>query len=226
MARAPQPRGTCACCGAVVAAAGVGRHLAACAPRKETIRNADAAGGARETLFHIRAQALYDPAFFLDLEMRGSAPLDKLDYYLRRIWLECCDHLSRFALKRWGDEIDMESDAADVLRPGLTFMHAYDFGTTSHTRLKVLGARSGAPTTENPIVLLARNLPPEAACIQCGERATRFCMECLIEKEVWGTLCDAHARRHGHRSYGRPIPLLNSPRLGMCGYDGPAEPPY
>ncbi|WP_127011414.1 hypothetical protein ACF3DV_03465 [Chlorogloeopsis fritschii PCC 9212] len=27
-------------------------------------------------------------------------------------------------------------------------------------------------------------------------------------------------------NYGEPIPLVNSPRLSLCGYDGPAEPPY
>ena len=27
---------------------------------------------------------------------------------------------------------------------------------------------------------------------------------------------------HPHDQYGEPIPLVNSPRLGMCGYDGPA----
>jgi hypothetical protein len=44
--------------------------------------------------------------------------------------------------------------------------------------------------------------------------------------EVWGTLCDEHARNHPHDNYGEPTPLVNSPRVGLCGYDGPAEPPY
>jgi hypothetical protein len=51
-------------------------------------------------------------------------------------------------------------------------------------------------------------------------------MECLIEEEVWGVLCSKHAKTHPHSDYGDPIPLVNSPRLGMCGYEGPAEPPY
>lgn len=29
-----------------------------------------------------------------------------------------------------------------------------------------------------------------------------------------------------HDDYGEPIELVNSPRLGMCGYTGPADPPY
>jgi hypothetical protein len=67
---------------------------------------------------------------------------------------------------------------------------------------------------------------PEATCITCGQPATHLCMECLIEEQVWGALCTAHAHTHAHEDYGEPIELVNSPRLGMCGYTGPAEPPY
>jgi hypothetical protein len=41
-----------------------------------------------------------------------------------------------------------------------------------------------------------------------------------------GTLCDAHAATHPHEDYGEPLALVNSPRSGMCGYEGPADPPY
>ena len=37
-------------------------------------------------------------------------------------------------------------------------------------------------------------------------------------------LCDAHAEEHEHDDM--LMALVNSPRTGMCGYDGPAEPPY
>ncbi len=50
--------------------------------------------------------------------------------------------------------------------------------------------------------------------------------ECLIEEDVWGTLCEKHAKTHPHDNYGEPIASVNSSRLGMCGYNGPAEPPY
>ncbi|MDS4020424.1 MAG: hypothetical protein RKR03_07930 [Candidatus Competibacter sp.] len=89
-----------------------------------------------------------------------------------------------------------------------------------------MGTRQGKPTTTHPIALMARNLMPEAKCIQCDEPAAWLCTECLIEHEVWGTLCDKHAKTHPHDDYGEPIPLVNSPRLGLCGYDGPAKPPY
>jgi hypothetical protein len=36
-------------------------------------------------------------------------------------------------------------------------------------------------------------------------------------------LCDRHLEQHGHQDNYDPVQLVNSPRLGMCGYDGPAE---
>jgi hypothetical protein len=47
-----------------------------------------------------------------------------------------------------------------------------------------------------------------------------------LHLEMNGTACEKHAKEHPHENYGEPIPLVNSPRLGMCGYDGPAAPPY
>jgi hypothetical protein len=75
-------------------------------------------------------------------------------------------------------------------------------------------------------VLLARNMMPAAECVECGAPATFLCTECLTNYESPGVLCDEHARTHPHNEYGEPLRLVNSPRLGVCGYTGPAEPPY
>ncbi|HEU4455081.1 MAG TPA: hypothetical protein VFR81_18600 [Longimicrobium sp.] len=219
-----QPKGTCACCGAEIARGGATRHLEACRERRAAIEKADAKAERPETLLHLRVQDEQDGTFWLDLEMRGTARIDALDHYLRAIWLECCGHLSRF--EAGSRVIGMARPAASVIQPGVTCVHTYDFGTTSYTLVKLVGTRTGAPTTKHPIALLARNLMPGMKCIKCDQPATRLCTECWIEDEVWGTLCPEHARKHPHRDYGRPIPLVNSPRLGMCGYDGPAKPPY
>jgi hypothetical protein len=48
----------------------------------------------------------------------------------------------------------------------------------------------------------------------------------MIEDETHGTFYEQHAQNHPHEDYGEPIELVNSPRMGMCGYYGPAEPPY
>ena len=159
--------------------------------------------------------------------MHGSATLTNLDRYLRAIWLECCGHLSQFSIGGWsGAKISKGKQAQQVFRPGIELTHIYDFGTSSETLIKAVDVRKGKPLTAHPIYLMARNGPPETYCIECGEPALWLCLECLYEWNESGTLCDQHAQDHPHDDYGTPMPLVNSPRVGMCGYTGPAEPPY
>jgi hypothetical protein len=86
--------------------------------------------------------------------------------------------------------------------------------------------REGKPTTNKPIALMVRNLLPPSECIECKESALYLCLECLYDLNVWGTLCERHLKQHEHQDNYDPVQLVNSPRLGMCGYDGPAEAPY
>jgi len=224
---AEQPRGTCRYCGKEIARRGATRHLSACPERRAILEEAERTTGPGDRLYHMRVQDKWLNDFWLDLEMRGSATLTDLDNYLRAIWLECCGHMSRFSIGGWGsDDIPMELTISQVFQPGLTLTHTYDFGTESNTLIKAVGMREGNPTTPYPIALMVRNLMPEDICIECGEPAAWLCMECLIEHDVWGSLCDDHVRTHPHEDYGEPVPLVNSPRLGKCGYNGPAEPPY
>ena len=125
-----------------------------------------------------------------------------------------------------GAEIAKSRRAEQVFEPGVELTHIYDFGTSSETLVKVVDARRGKPSTRHAIFLMARNEPPEAKCTQCREPASWLCLECIYELNEEGTLCDEHARDHPHTDYGEPMLLVNSPRVGMCGYEGPAEPPY
>jgi hypothetical protein len=227
MPRKPESRGTCAYCGEILTKRSVAKHLLTCPPRLEALQAAEASDRPVETLWHLRIQDAYAKEFWLHLEMRGSATLTKLDDYLRAIWLECCGHLSEFTIGGWGgDKVGMARKADTAFGPGLTLRHLYDFGTTSETDIHVLGSRSAKATTKHPIALLARNKMPEAVCQECGQPADWLCMECISEEENPGFLCAEHAEDHPHQNYGEPIELVNSPRMGLCGYDGPAEPPY
>lgn len=86
--------------------------------------------------------------------------------------------------------------------------------------------RQGKPLTKHPAYLMARNDMPQATCADCDAEAGWYCMDCLVKQGEWINLCAAHLSKHIHDEYGGPLPLINSPWLGMCGYDGPAEPPY
>jgi hypothetical protein len=229
MARRKQSQGECAFCGQAMTKGGMSKHLKTCPQRQEAINAAASKKQASQTdrLYHLQIQDAASPDFWLHLEMNGKASLKDLDRYLRAIWLECCGHLSQFSMGGWGgEEIPMSRKIERVFELGVELTHIYDFGTSSETIVKAVGIREGSPLTRHPVYLMARNNMPEAVCAECGEPAGWLCMECLIEEGDGAMLCEKHVAEHPHEEYGEPIPLVNSPRLGMCGYDGPAEPPY
>lgn len=220
---AKQARGICSYCGAEVVKQSIEKHLAKCAPRQSAITTAT---GKSEPLIHLRAEWIQGKSFFLDLEVRGSATLQDLDHYLRAIWLECCGHLSEFNYTAWDDSnIPLTKKLSAAFKEGSSLVHLYDMGDTSETLLRTISVRTGAPTTPHPMVLLVRNKLPESKCELCGGEATLYCVECQTEGE-WVTLCEDCWDEHGHTEDYAPGELVNSPRLGMCGYDGPATPPY
>jgi hypothetical protein len=170
--------------------------------------------------------------YWMHLEVSTGATLADLDQFLREIWLECCGHLSAFEIgkQRYSSGAGMYADYADwevgekkmrvrldkVLSPGLTFFHEYDFGTTTELSLKVL-AEESREAKGPPIQVLARNTPPLIPCGVCGKPATEVCSQCVYDEQGW--LCEACAQAHecGEDMF---LPVVNSPRAGMCGYTG------
>jgi hypothetical protein len=229
MSRNPQSRGKCQYCGEETAKSGMSRHLEKCEKRAQLIQAAADSPQSEETLWHLRVTDAYEKDFWLNLEMSGSASLEKLDRYLRAIWLECCGHLSKFTVGGWsGRDVGKTRKADSVFPVEPDLLHLYDFGTTSETLIHVVGSRKGKAATKHPIALMARNNMPQTTCRDCGEPAAYLCMECLYEggEDENPYLCEEHAQGHPHTNYGEPVPMFNSPRVGMCGYDGPAELPY
>ena len=225
--RRKQTRGACGYCGREYTKGYMLKHLPACERRAAAIAESGRKPGRAGEVAQVRVLDRSGD-FWLDLEMRGSATLRDLDRYLRAIWLECCGHLSMFCNGGWAeeDEYAMKTRIDRILRPGAEIVHYYDFGTTSETLVKGVAVREGRPTTSHPIALMARNNPPTVTCMACEQLATHFCIECVYEHDASGVLCRQHAETHPHDEYGEPMLIVNSPRMGLCGYDGPAEPPY
>ena len=227
MSRRKQTRGECVFCGRLMTKSGLSKHLSTCEKRREANSKAIEKSGKNEEIYHLRVQDAWQGDFWLHLEMNGSAKLQDLDDYLRSIWLECCGHMSQFSTGGLGTrEIPKSARVSEVWNIGSEVTHVYDFGTSSETLIKVINVHEGKPLTEHPIFLMARNNLPEEKCMECSKLATWFCMECVYEEDESGMLCDKHVKTHTHESYGGPVLFVNSPRLGMCGYEGPAEAPY
>jgi hypothetical protein len=180
-----------------------------------------------QRIFHLRVEGRGMPEYWLHLAVPASAPLHRLDQFLRDIWLECCGHLSAFHIAGetyesapeedpWGGRAKgMSARLESVVTPGSKFTHEYDFGSTTELVLQVLGERQGKMSK---IQLLARNDPPHIPCAECGKPATQVCSQCIYEgPEAW--LCDEHAAEHecGEDYF---LPVVNSPRVGVCGYTG------
>jgi hypothetical protein len=226
-------KGTCGYCGGVFGKGAMSRHLTAC-------RRRPAPGPKAGKGYHLVVAGRYQPDYWLHLEVPAGARLTDLDDFLRRTWLECCGHLSAFTID--GVEYTAETGGVDamwagffgrprarrmdvrvdkVLRPGTHFFHEYDFGTTTHLALRVLAEHDW--TGERSVRVLARNVPPEIPCGACGRPgavAAYVCSQCSYEDEGW--LCRECARVHGCDEE-MLLPVVNSPRVGQCGYTGESE---
>jgi len=113
-----------------------------------------------------------------------------------------------------GDKL-MNFAVSDELKKGVVFEYEYDFGTTTTLKLAVVGERKGK---SKRISVLARNKPVEYKCGSCGAKATLVCAQCTfdIDKVVF---CNKCAKKHecGEEAM---LKIVNSPRTGMCGYEG------
>ncbi|MGH9895377.1 MAG: hypothetical protein ACREA0_26010 [bacterium] len=115
-------------------------------------------------------------------------------------------------------EPGMASTVAAVFHPkGIKFRYEYDFGTTTTLTGQVLGNRHGS-IGRSPVRLLARNDPLVWSCAECKASATTVCPFCIDSDAC--LFCDAHATDHEHAEEEVYLPVVDSPRMGVCGYTG------
>jgi hypothetical protein len=164
--------------------------------------------------FHLLVEGRHAKAYWMHVAAPINARLSNLDLFLRQIWLECCGHLSGFAIQ--GEELSMSSPLGQVTGVGMKFSYQYDYGSTTELVLKVIGVyEQGTP--KGAVLLLARNEPPPVICSHCAQPAMHVCGQCACEEMGW--LCQACADTHpcGDEML---LPVTNSPRVGVCAYTG------
>jgi hypothetical protein len=190
--------------------------------------------------------------YFISLWVDGCATMEDIDVFLRRIWLECCGHLSSFtdprnrrrsnmwtffegetlliqgkrkAYEKFLEEetgrIPMSRKVNEVFSKGLKLDYEYDAGSPIELLLLVM-EEYPARADEN-IVLLSRNEPLELWCDTCKtEPATQFCI--VHDWNEDRIFCDKCAKKHAkkcvHFNDYAAMPVVNSPRMGVCGYSG------
>ncbi len=224
-------KGTCTFCHGEFSKAAMSRHLETCQQRAA----AEAKAGGRQktqktSKFHLVVEGRDLPQYWMHLEVPASATLTALDRFLRDTWLECCGHLSAFEIGgvRYAIDAGMFEEPFDmgdksmrvrlekVFSPGQVSTYEYDYGTTTELKLKVISERE-AETKGKTVQVLARNNPPEMLCEVCGKPATSVCSQCIFDDRGW--VCDTCAENH-ECGEDMLLPVVNSPRVGMCAYTG------
>lgn len=208
--------GICAICKANVSKRGIEKHLQA---HLEASGKSLKTGGRQKPpakLFHLLVEGygISRDLYWMHLKTSGSARLRDLDSFLRDTWLECCGHLSAFSDKE-GD-LEMDEELENVLIPGQKLTYEYDFGSTTELILTVISEFKDTPKKDR-VEILARNEAPQTKCCQCENPATTICVDCIYDGAGW--LCDKCAKAHecGSEMF---LPVVNSPRSGVCAYGG------
>lgn len=197
-------KGNCFLCGETLSKSGFKKHILAAHTSSEA--------GAQECVL-LKVESLDSKLYWLFLDIPVSSTLKTLDAFLREIWVECCGHMSLFFSK--GYEELGKSTPLGALPKGFSMRYEYDMGSTTELKITVL-ERVLRPKQRKAVRLIARNEPPRFACRECGEEADYICCECMWENE-YPFLCEACMGSHEHES---ALPVVNSPRMGVCGYFG------
>ena len=168
------------------------------------------------TYCHIEVEA---GEMFLHLLVKGSAKMKEIDDFLREIWLECCGHMSAFRHKP--TEIPMNQIVKEVFLPKTKIQHEYDFGSTTTVFLKA--HKQYQLSFKNTILLLSRNEPLKLLCATCKKNAaTSLCTVCQCNE--YSFFCNSCAKKHTNTcddfSDYSQMQVVNSPRMGECGYTG------
>lgn len=223
-----QSRGHCRYCQAEYTKGGMIRHLSAC---KQRAAEFEKEKNVKETgYFTLSITDKYDKRYWLIIECKENATLQDVDQFLRDIWLECCGHLSSFYIDEtyyesdrdgsddWGmPSKNMDTKIKNVLEKGMKIEHVYDFGSSTELVITVSDYRV-SPLKKNKITLMARNNPVEYLCSHCSGKIARYiCAECIYDGE--GYLCEDCAAGH-ECGEDMLLAICNSPRCGVCGYQG------
>jgi hypothetical protein len=120
------------------------------------------------------------------------------------------------------EDRSLDASLEKVLKVGQKFSYEYDFGSTTDLTLKVLSEREGVfpdqEEDEDTIEILARNIEPVMLCKVCGKPA-KFVVGGYFDVEE-NAFCSKKCVKKSKEDAEMLLPVVNSPRMGVCGYTG------
>lgn len=209
----------CILCGETYDPVQASKHLLGCINKQSdpVLRTSES--------YLVRVSWLEQPnLYWMFITLPKDSSLSQLDQFLRKEWLECCGHLSEFKIN--GDSYmshtesgnssqSMKNKVNKLFSQGLKIDYTYDMGSSTELELKVIGA------VESPvkkITILMKNDPPTFACESCKKTSEIICSFC------GSTTCancrEDHSCALDEEDTYMLMPLVNSPRTGVCGYEG------
>jgi hypothetical protein len=229
--------GLCYLCGETYTKRGMNRHLRSCLPSPE----------GDTTAVVLRISGTHRDDYWIHTLVDRETTLATLDSFLRDFWVECCHHLSTFQIggvdynndnpggheseSQRGRSMDTSLGAVIDRHTAEEFSYVYDWGSSTHLTLSIVetgnwvlstidsDSEEDVSTGHEGLLLLTRNEQPHRECASCGESADRICQGCLVRRGPDAFYCEACADDH---ECERPqfMPVVNSPRSGVCGYTG------
>ncbi len=204
--------GKCKYCNKTVTQQGMSRHLATHLKADE-LQNPSSA-----LALHLLVKA---GPYFLHLLVPGTKSLKTADTFLRKIWMECCGHMSNFNMGGWGSQpVGITRKCVDVFSNISKLMYRYDMGSTTELEIAIKGSYHLAVAD---IILLSRNEPLPIICETCKKEPAKYI--CIAHSYDEASLfCETCAGTHEKTcedfdDYAK-LPVVNSPRFGVCAYEG------
>ncbi len=244
---AAQTRGFCKYCGKEYTKAGMAKHLTACKERKSILAAAKGKDGCYELMVYGKYNSDYwlivqikDTAtlkdldkFIRDIWVECCGHLSAFD--ISGQLYESMPSADSF----WGEPPkSMVCKLKNVLSVGMLLGYEYDYGSTTELSIKVLDHMDNV-SQKDKVVILSRNNPPDIVCSVCGKNPAEWvdpthiydenafwceaCMEAGARKDLEEDMAAHEGDEFVEFEFEIPeyfLPVCNSPRMGVCGYEG------
>ena len=192
------------------------RHMKNCSEMKKRVEEQNSTDKKQRNQFIIAIKSKYEGNdYCIYLSIDGTLGLVHIDQFIRDIWVECCGHLSGFRIRgKFYQDHSMNTRLNDILDIDEKFEYEYDFGSTTYLNLEVVDIIQ-VSSSFSQIEIIARNHDIKHECETCGKEAKFF----NYENDKWQ--CENCIDENNDMI--SEIEYCNSPRDGVCGYEGHKE---
>lgn len=172
--------------------------------------------------------------YWLDILINENFTLRDLDDLIRGVWVECCGHLSNFRIDGVKYEVSIDEDffifekaetmdiaLKDVLKRGQKISYEYDYGTPTDLEITVKAHKKG--NTLDQFWVVGNNDDLKHKCTYCKKRKAIYIDPSTVYEESPKFICKRCFEELEDEEIDDIywLNVCNTPRMGVCGFDGP-----